>query len=330
VTRGRAALALALVAALGVALAVILLRDDHEATGPRIALPQELPIAAGTTLDPRVLLFGDTLQATVDVTYDRRKVNGDSIKLAPDFASWETVAPTVRERHVAGDEGYLHVTYTMRCEIGPCVPQGGTAKLEFDPVKVSYLAVGGKKRSSVDAHWAVLVTHSQLVTDDFENRQAANTPWRADAVTLPAVSYRVAPRLVRGVAFGVGALLAVVGIVLAVLAIPRRAPRPEPEPEPEEPEPMLPPLEHALVLLEADVRSNGGADQRRALELVAEELEARAEWPLARRARRMAWAEDVPAVTQTRGLATEVRAAIVVDGPEELEGSGEEEGDAPA
>ena len=43
------------------------------------------------------------------------------------------------------------------------------------------------------------------------------------------------------------------------------------------PERVLSPLEQALALLEEAVRVNGAADQRRALELVAEELEL-AEW----------------------------------------------------
>ena len=78
------------------------------------------------------------------------------------------------------------------------------------------------------------------------------------------------------------------------------------------------------------MRSNGGADQRRALELVAEELEARDfDKALARRARDLAWSEDVPPVSKTRVLATQVRAAIVVDEPED-DGTGEgEEANAP-
>jgi hypothetical protein len=338
VTLRRGALVLALIAALAAALIVVVLHEQGVgkggATSP--AAPGEaVPISVATTLDPRVLLFGDTLKATVDVTYSRRRVNGDSIRITPQFAPWALIQPPHRERRDAGAVGFLRTTYVLRCTIGPCVPQGaGTSSLEFDPVRISFrpAARKGRPRSFV-THWPVLVSHSQIVSDDFENQAAINSPWRADAVTLPAVSYRVSPRVVRAVAFGLGALLAVVGIILAVLAIPARAPRPEPEPEPEpkEPEPVLAPLEHALVLLEAEVRSNGGADQRRALELIAEELEARDfDAALARRARNLAWSEDVPPAVQTRGLATEVRAALVVDEPaqadETIDG---EEGDAP-
>ena len=331
-TRRRGALAVALVAVLAAGLAFLVIRDsgsdEPKATAP--AFPgEEIPITVGTSLNPRVVLFGDTLTAAVDVTYSRRRVNGDSIRIKPQFAPWALVGQPRRERREAGPVGYIRATYVLRCEIGPCVPQGaGTSSLEFDPLRVTFKPASGKGRArQVETHWPVLVSHSQIVSDDLENPAAVNSPWRADSVTLPGVSYRVSPQVVRVVALGLGALLAVVGIVLAVLAIPSRppAPEPEPEPEPQEPEEWLAPLEHALVLLEAEMRSNGGADQRRALELVAEELEARDFDPaLARRARDLAWSEDVPPVSKTRVLATQVRAAIVVEEPEH---NGSEAGD---
>jgi hypothetical protein len=86
----------------------------------------------------------------------------------------------------------------------------------------------------------------------------------------------------------------------------------EPEPEPV-PERVLSPLEQALALLDEAVRVNGAADQRRALELVAEELEL-AEWgdrDLARTARALAWSEDVPQVEETSALAARVRSVLV-------------------
>jgi len=114
------------------------------------------------------------------------------------------------------------------------------------------------------------------------------------------------------------ALLACAGVVLAVSAWPRRQPAPAPEPEPEpEPEPALSPLEQALALLERSIRVDGAAAQRRALELVAEELEL-SEWgdpQLAGTARALAWSEDVPPVAETSRLAARVRSAL----PHEVE-----------
>ena len=93
----------------------------------------------------------------------------------------------------------------------------------------------------------------------------------------------------------------------------RACSEPEPEPEPElPPAPPLSPLEQALILLEQSIRVDGAADQRRALELVAEELEL-ADWgdrDLARTARALAWSEGVPPANETTRLAARVRTAL--------------------
>jgi hypothetical protein len=313
---------LCIVAAAGITFVV---RDRGGDGGGEASVPptQFGPIAVQPTFSPRVARFGDTVTASIDVLLDRRRVQPGSVRVRPQFTPWTVVAPPVRVRRDAQDTSYIRTTYVLRCVISPCVPQRGTSSLEFDPVRLAYTTTRGTKQTSDPVRWPVLVVHSQIVSDDYDNAAAVASPWRADSLTLPAVSYRVSPSLLRTGALVVGALLTLAGLLLAVLAIPPRAPRPEPEPEPE-PEILLPPLEHALVLLEAEVQANGAADRRRALELVAEEMEERADVRLARRARNMAWSEDDPAVDETRGLAAQIRAVIAVDEPEE-----EAVGDAP-
>ena len=97
---------------------------------------------------------------------------------------------------------------------------------------------------------------------------------------------------------------------------PRACAEPEPELEPElPPAPPLSPLEQALILLEQSIRVDGAADQRRALELVAEELEL-ADWgdrDLARTARALAWSEGVPPANETTQLAARVRTALPLE-----------------
>ena len=65
---------------------------------------------------------------------------------------------------------------------------------------------------------------------------------------------------------------------------------------------MPTPLEQALALLEAPA-ANGGQDRRRALELVAEEVERWGDDDLALSARTLAWSEDSPEGDETRALA---------------------------
>ncbi len=309
----RAIVTLALAAIVVAVGLVFVLRDDGSSTA-RVSGAHEAaagePIDVTAGLAPRIVLFGDTLTATVDVTVDRSRVVPGSVRVVQDFVPWGLVRPPARERHDADRATHIRTTYTLRCIISPCVPQRDTASLEFDPVRVTYRENGVKKQQAAEARWPVLVVRSQLVADDFSQPGAASSPWRADTATLPAVSYRFSPGVVRIVALAAGALFAIAGIALGVLAVPRRrkkAPPPEPEPEPE---PMLPPLEHALTLLEAEVPANGAADRRKALELVAEAMEERDDRRLARRARGMAWSEDVPVPGETKGLAAEVRALL--------------------
>ena len=171
----------------------------------------------------------------------------------------------------------------------------------------------------------MLLVYSRFAAINFDAPDDQSAAWRADLSSLPAVTYRVAPGVLVVLLLGGAALAALAAAALAYVAWPRRAP-PEPEPEPEpQPEPVLSPLEQALALLEESVRSDGAAEQRRALELVAEELEL-AEWgdrDLARTARALAWSEGVPPVDQTNRLAARVRSALPeIAAAEAAEGNG--------
>jgi hypothetical protein len=154
----------------------------------------------------------------------------------------------------------------------------------------------------------VLVVYSRYTAASFEDA-ATPAPWRADVGTLPAVSYHVSPALALALLLAASALLVASAGVLVYAAWPRRAPASPPEPEPE-PIPSLTPLEQALALLEESVRSNGAGDQRRALELVAEELEEWGDEALAGAARVLAWSEGIPEPEETRELAGRVRAEL--------------------
>lgn len=256
---------------------------------------------------PRIVLFGDTLTAQVDVTLDRSRVDPDSIRVDADFAPWEPVAEPERVRRDGATTTHVRVRFVLRCLTSPCLPQRETSPLEFPAARVTF--PGG---DPIEAPWPVLVVHSRIVSADPVRRAGAGgggpeLPWRADVVTMPPVSYRLAPGLAVALLVGGGSVFAAAGIALALLALPRRRPAPIAPEEP--PAPPLPPLEHALVLLEDPAPPNGVADRRRALELVAEHLADR-DPQLAQVARAMAWSEDLPPMAETGGLAARVRSAL--------------------
>lgn len=312
--RGRVVLGLAVAAT--VSAAVALAAPGHaDAGGSGLRASGSLGIEARASLAPRISLFGDTVEALVDVTLDRSRIDPESVRVDAAFLPWKVTAKPVQARHDAGSTTHLRTTFVLRCVTEDCVPSGRTAPIQFEPAQVSYADGGGGGPGSLQARWPVLLVYSRSSTASFDGRQAGENPWRADLVSFSPPSYRIAPGLLIALLLAGCTVLAGAGGTLAFIAWPRRVPPPPAEPEPE-PEPLLSPLEQALALLEESVRVDGTAAQRRALELVAEELEL-AEWgdpSLARSARALAWSEAAPPVTDTTALAARVRSALDENG----------------
>jgi hypothetical protein len=292
----------------------VVVPDD---TGAGAAAPSagglsEEGIEARGTVEPRNILFGDTIRAHVDVVLDGTKVDPDSVRVATEFVPWEIVGPQVRTRTDAGSNTHLRSVFTLRCTSSPCLPNDQASALEFGPARLSYARPGEApgERQSLVVDWPLLLVSSRFAAANAEGPDASSSLWRVDLASFPSASYRISPTLVLAGLISLAVLMAAAGAALAFVAIPRRRPQPEPEPEPEpEPLPQLSPLEQALELLEDASRADGTEDRRRALELVAEVLDL--EHPdLARAARTLAWSEDDPLVEQTSGLAIRVRTTI--------------------
>ena len=294
------------------ALAVVLIawsrEDDSEG-----ASPVESPdIEARGSLSPRVALFGDTISARVDVTLDRSLYDAESVRVGTTFAPWEIVGEPKRARRDVGSTTHLGTTFVLRCLTDACTPVRAASPLDFIPARVTYRELGGEsaRRRTIEVAWPQLVAYSRIIPAESEVGSSGSTiSWRADVVSLPGISYRAAPGMVLALLLAGGIGLAVAGVVLAYLAWPRRAPAPPPEPIPE-PLPSLTPLEQALVLLGESARADGAGEQRRALELVSEELEKWGDADLAGAARMLAWSPDVPGLEHTTAFAARVRAEL--------------------
>ena len=307
-------MALALAAVVGAsALGVVLVgreRGDRvEEARSALSFPG---IEARAELSPRSALFGDTVTARIDVVLDRRRVEPDSVRVLATFSPWALVAEPERVRKDAGTTTHVGTTFVLRCLTSPCVPPNETAQLTLPPARVTYARPerGPATAGPIEIEWPTLVVHSRHVLGARDPGQAPSSPWQADVVSLPGVSYRVSPVLALTLLLVGAALLVALGSVLVYLGWPRRAPAPPlPEPEPE-PESALSPLEQALVLLESPAQENGSADRRRALELLGDALAERGDRKLARSARRLAWSERVPDAEEASSLALRVRSAL--------------------
>lgn len=302
-----ATLVLAAAAIVG-ALAAVLVIGSGEG-GPAARVGQE-PIAASASISPRVALFGDTVTARVDITVDNTELDPELLSVKGSFAPWTRVGEPTLVRQDTDSTSYLRTTFVLRCLSSLCVPTSGSTRFDFKPARARYEAPAGEGTELlvIDAQWPPLLVHSRLDGTSFSERDPLAAPWRADLVSLPAVTYHVRPRLLTGILLAGGVVLILVAGVLGYPALPRRRePAPEPAPAPA-PEPALTPLEQALVLLETPAAADGVADRRRALELVADEFAGRGDRQLERTARALAWSEEPPATEATRALAASVRA----------------------
>jgi hypothetical protein len=307
VTPHKLLIALGVVAAAVVgALAIVFLSWDRGGTEEEAAARGADPIAVTGTFAPRAVLFGDTVTARVDVVVDKTVVDPDEVEVTSAFGNWKPVAEPRASREDSGDTAYLRTTYVLRCLTRLCVPARDTEEIEFEPGEVSYGALVGEgdQRLTVDVEWPMLVVHTRAGTDTDDRRDVLAAPWRADLVTLPLFSYRVSPGLLLALLLLGGIALFAVAGILVYRAIPDRKPPPEPEPEPV---PVATLLEQALAFLEAPASTNGAPERRRALELVADEVESWGDTALATTARSLAWSEHAPESETTKAFAAELR-----------------------
>jgi hypothetical protein len=316
VTRRRALLAVAALAVAGAIAGVVLLaRGVADSGNGGSALPNGVPLAVQATIAPTVALFGDPVQARLDVAVDRRKVDPDRLRIATDFRPFERL-DTHRTTRDAGRITYIRQTYALRCLSRQCLqvlpsvaaaaggarPSGRRATL-FRPARV--FVAGSSTVSPLLIQWPTVETLTRVNQAEAQ----LQTFFYHATLTPPDPSYAFAPRTLLGIlVLGVLVALAIpVALVLRRLEERRRAQLPQPKPE-------LPPLERALRLLEWANRQSDGEDRRRALELVAVELLRGGEPNLGAAARELAWSPSSPPADEAGRLGAQVRSATGGDG----------------
>lgn len=268
------------------------------------------PLTARADMAPRRVFFGDTVTAVVEVELDPDRVEPDSVRLRVDFSPWRQVGEPRRVRE-DGDTTTLSTTYVLRCLTLPCIsPDEDVIDHNFPPAQVTYRVPGGvgaEPPASVAAPWPRVEGRARYSSRVAQ--AASGAGWEADLVSLPKLTFSVAPAVLIALLLVAGVLLAVTGGLLVRRLLPHRAQRTSPPPA-ARPTPEPTPLERALALLEDPARVNGAGDQRRALELVAAVLIEHGEPRLGRTARALAWSAPVPGFEETSSVAERTRSAL--------------------
>jgi hypothetical protein len=232
------------------------------------------PPAYRATLTPREALFGDPLDARVDVVVDPAGSDPAGVRVRVDVRPYVASPPRVT-RSSAGDLVRLTFAYHLRCLAKACLPGGPERTLEFPPVRISW----GNRTDAL--RWPKLQLGSRVDPKDL-----AHPVPRSEVVRQPPVTWGVRPSLAIGALVGGAVLLLVFPAVLA-FGFGRRLWRVWRTSRLE----RMTPLERALELLKRAAAGEEPESSRRALERVAREL---GDDDLGADARRLAWSRTGP------------------------------------
>jgi hypothetical protein len=293
---------LRLLAAAAVAVAVVVAvvfwlarsGDDTAAVGE----PRSLATVRGDLI-PRSPMFGERVVAEVVAVVDSRMVVPASLQVNARFDPYELAAPVEKDTAEVGRLLRIRYRYTLECLSEACTPSADTPVLELPATRVNYRYRGLGGRGSQTVRWPVLRVAARVEPAEVEAAR-----WRADAVLLPAATYRIDPRLLAAllIAAALG-LLALAAALVRALVGTRARTAAEVEVD------GRPPLERALELARVATLNGGGADRRTALERVAMELSGLGLRDLADRARTIAWSRTAPSADDVDELARDARAA---------------------
>jgi len=284
---GRAVL-LAAVALAVAGLAALALAGGHDGGAPTALPTGDDGVAVRTLLTPRGVLFGDPVLARVDIVVDRERVDSEELELDTQFAPFlvrrQTRARTDFERFTQ-----LRFRFELECLEAACVPDTFEKPIQFPQALVRKGAT-----ELAEAEWPLFLISARV-------RESAATAtqreWRAAPVLRPA-TYRASPTLLSGLLVVVAVLL--LGVATAALAVGLRGVSLKRRRR-------LTALERALAVLEQAHATGAAEEQRLALDRLADELRETGAGELAVSARRLAWAEDAPALERTAALSDGVR-----------------------
>ncbi len=232
------------------------------------------PLRVVTSLQPQAAAFGDRVTAQVEVDYDPKVVDASSISVRPNFIPYVAgSAPTVSR-----GSGVVRYSFSLLCVTNGCLPTKGPRVVRVQPVTAT--ATAGGRTVTASGAWPPLRVLSRLSPSDL----TGSTKFRSPA-TPPPATYRISPGVLSGLLIAAAVLCVLAALALVALAIARLIPRSAPS--------ARSPLELAILYLR-DSTGRSAKDRRRALELLAEAVDAGGEPTLAAVAADSAWSKSPP------------------------------------
>jgi hypothetical protein len=271
---------------------IALLRSDAQ-TRPVLFVK---PITVTRELSTTAALFGDRIEAEVDVYTDDRRIAPGSVRVRPDFRPYKAVTTRI-DRESRDSVSLLRSRITLTCLTQVCVPPltGGVA-LHFRPFTVFY-RLGGQTKSGQVA-WQPIQILSRLPLDPAARIGVADT-----APPLEA-GFPRSPTLLRMVLLLAATILALAGSALVVTSLWRtsfyaryRSRRRSP-------------LERVLHEVEAAAQLGDETQRRSALDQLATRLAELPSPSFEARTRSLAWGAAKPEPEMLTLLAEQVRTSL--------------------
>jgi hypothetical protein len=260
-------------------------------------------LASSSRVDPQTHLFGQRVQAQLEVVYDADRVRGSSIAVSPAFGAYR-----VADRHVSrasfGHIDRVRYEWVLQCLTAPCLPRKDGA-VQFPSTLLLYEERNPPALQTTKIEWPQLRVASRVGPDDLKALAL-----QADARDLPAASYRVEPRTVALVGYVLAALLALAGVLLLMRALDLQAQISRALAGRRE---RLSALQRALALVRGYTQRGEHDRSRPALDRLASELRKTREPDLAVDASRLAWRRSDPSERSIGPLSDDVERVIAKD-----------------
>lgn len=290
---------MALLAGVALGVAALLLRE-----GATPGLPGKRSLIVRATVAPRVHLFGDVILLRLRVLLDRRVVQPEAVRADIRFPPYQRIGELRQERRDTGELTELLYTARAHCLITVCAPADGRKSFAFPPARLLHSTFARQRVMTV--RWPTVTVASRVSPGDLPRNAFERSPWRADVLSRADTSYRLRPGTLQVLLLGAGTvLLLLAGAIVLRLVV--QAERPPIFVAPAEPRVTL--LERALRLVEQASSNGHSEEQRKALELLAGELDRFGQHGLGARARELAWSEDRPGAQAVGTFTGQVREA---------------------
>jgi hypothetical protein len=262
------------------------------ASGGRPLQLSSPPIEATLTLSPTSTLFGDPLEARIDVLADA-SIEPGSIRVRTDFRPYETVSSHV-DRLRQGSLSLVSTRVVLSCLTQRCLPsRKALRRFSFPPATILFRRHGRELR--VRSAWPGPVSVSSRLGPPSTPARLIERP--------PELSsgFRISPRLLQITLAALAGLLALAGSLLVARGLwprffysQRRWRR-------------LSPLERALAQVEAAAAIEDEGIRRRTLEQLATRLHESELPHLGREIRAAAWSAQAPRAEALELIARRIR-----------------------